>query len=89
MQKLTTTAEKDGLKNWFYIYRNNFPIHPNTELGNKLIPTYKSKLEHSQHIGILAQCLYAEKGQKLASNEKFDRDVIIHGKKIIMLTKCI
>jgi hypothetical protein len=82
---LTTTAERNGLKNWFYIYRNNFPIHPNTELGNKLIPTYKSKLEHSQHIGILAQCLYAEKGQKLASNEKFDRDVISMEKKLSCL----
>ena len=85
LQMLTTTAERNGLKNWFYIYRNNFPIHPNTELGNKLIPTYKSKLEHSQHIGILAQCLYAEKGQKLASNEKFDRDVISMEKKLSCL----
>ena len=95
LQKLITNTEKSGLKNWFYIYRNNFPIHPNTQLGNKLIPTYKSKLETSKHMGILAQCLYAEKGQKLASLEgyekfdniieKFDRDVKSMQKKLSCL----
>ena len=60
LNKIITDSEKDGLKNWFYIYRANFPNHENTKLAETLIPTFKKQMRHSQHLGILAQCIYGD-----------------------------
>ena len=60
LNRIITDSEKNGLKNWYYIYRANFPDHENTKLAETLIPTFKKQMRHSQHLGILAQCIYGD-----------------------------
>ena len=70
LNRLITDTEKSGAKNWFYIYRTNFPDHKNTKLAETLIPTFRQQLQHSDHIGILAQCIYVdEKAIKVVKDE--------------------
>ena len=63
-------TEKSGEKNWFYLYRMLFPDHPNTKLGNALIPLFKVRTINSNHMGFLAQCLYGGTREDVASKNK-------------------
>ena len=60
LNRIITDTEKGGAKNWYYIYRANFPDHENTKLAETLIPTFKKQMRQSQHLGILAQCIYGD-----------------------------
>ncbi|NBR03180.1 MAG: hypothetical protein EBT94_08665 [Alphaproteobacteria bacterium] len=63
-------TEKSGAKNWFYLYRMLFPKHPNTKLGNELIPLFKMRSIDSSHMGFLAQCLYGGRPEDVALKNK-------------------
>ena len=63
-------TEKAGEKNWFYLYRMLFPDHPNTKLGNTLIPLFKVRTIASNHMGFLAQCLYGGAPEDVALKNK-------------------
>jgi len=63
-------TEKSGAKNWFYLYRMLFPEHPNTKLGNELIPLFKMRSIDSSHMGFLAQCLYGGRPEDVALKNK-------------------
>lgn len=67
---LISDSEKFGLKNWFYLYRHLFPDHPNTSLGNKLIPTFKEEGIHTNNMGFIAQCLYGGNNQDVYAKNK-------------------
>ena len=63
-------TEKAGEKNWFYLYRMLFPDHPNTKMGNALIPLFKVRTLTSNHMGFLAQCLYGGRPEDVALKNK-------------------
>ena len=63
-------TEKGGEKNWFYLYRMLFPNHPNTKLGDALIPLFKVRTISSNHMGFLAQCLYGGRAEDVALKNK-------------------
>ena len=63
-------TEKGGEKNWFYLYRMLFPDHPNTKLGDALIPLFKVRTISSNHMGFLAQCLYGGRAEDVALKNK-------------------
>ena len=75
LNKIITDSEKDGLKNWFYIYRANFPNHENTKLAETLIPTFRQQLRHSQHLGILAQCVFGDDESRKIAQDKYKNTV--------------
>ena len=58
LKQVIEETEQGGTKNWYYIYRAQFPDHPNTILGDKLIPTFKKQISSTNNIGYLAQCFY-------------------------------
>ena len=64
LKQVIEETERGGTKNWYYIYRAQFPDHPNTILGDKLIPTFKKQIESTNNLGYLAQCIYKPPLQK-------------------------
>ena len=64
LKQVIEETERGGTKNWYYIYRAQFPDHPNTILGDKLIPTFKNQIESTNNLGYLAQCIYKPPLQK-------------------------
>lgn len=64
LKQVIEETERGGTKNWYYIYRAQFPDHPNTILGDKLIPTFKKQISSTNNIGYLAQCVYKLPFQK-------------------------
>ena len=64
LKQVIEETERDRTKNWYYIYRAQFPDHPNTILGDKLIPTFKKQIESTNNLGYLAQCIYKPPFQK-------------------------
>ena len=66
LNQLITDTELAGTKNWYYIYRNQFPDHPNTILGDTLIPVFKKQIYSSNNSGFLAQCIYKSAFQETA-----------------------
>jgi hypothetical protein len=69
-ESVVSGTEKSGQKNWFYLYRMLFPDHPNTKLGNELIPLFKSRTIDSSHMGFLAQCIYGGRPEDVALKNK-------------------
>lgn len=67
---LVTDTEKSGQKNWFYLYRMLFPNHPNTKLGDDLIPLFKGRTIDSSHMGFLSQCIYGGRPEDVALKNK-------------------
>lgn len=66
LNQLITETELGGTKNWYYIYRNQFPDHPNTLLGDNLVPVFKNQIYSGNNMGYLAQCIYKDAYQKTA-----------------------
>ena len=64
LNQLVTETELAGTKNWYYIYRNQFPDHPNTLLGDNLVPVFKNQIYSGNNMGFLAQCVYKRAHQK-------------------------